>query len=121
MTRKKSRWELNLGGSTALVDDRSNNASFANQKPRDPSDRGDFAASAFYFVLDGVARPFAGEDRLRNISNSFASFFTMDTRDRDALTAGNLVRNTMVCDFEAVTFCHKVCLIFIHSAGAASP
>ena len=101
------KWELSFGNVSDQLDD-SDNASFVNAKPRAPDDRGDFASSSFYFVLDNIASPFAGEDRLRNFSKSFAGFFTMDNRDRDALTAGNLVRNTFVCDFEAVTFCHKV-------------
>jgi hypothetical protein len=42
-------------------------------------------------------------------NRAFAYFFTMDTRKvpRDAWTMGNLVRNSMVCDFEAVTFCRR--------------
>lgn len=101
------KWELALG----LDDDdgsiADNNASFANTKPRAMDDRSDLASSSFYFVLDNVAKPLMGEGRVSNVSKSFSAFFNMNSANRDALTAGNLVRNTLVCDFEAVTFCHK--------------
>lgn len=101
------KWELSLTPPPSSGEEDKSNASFTNSKPRPLDDRNDFASSSFYFVLDNVAKPFVGEDRLRNMTKSFAGFFTMNTADRNALTAGNLLRNTFVCDFEAVTFCHK--------------
>lgn len=102
------KWELSLASPSDEDDVGSNkNASFSNTQPRPTDDRNDFASSSFYFVLDNVAKPMLGEEGVHNISRSFAGFFTMDSSDRSALTAGNLIRNSMVCDFEAVTFCHK--------------
>lgn len=69
----------------------------------------DLSASAFYFVLDNVVTPVAGTGAVDNMTRVFAQFFVMDTRSvpPDAFTAGNLVRNALICDFEAVMFCKK--------------
>ena len=85
------------------------NSSFVKSKPRPLDERGDFASAAFYFVADQVVAPLLGGDSMDDANRAFAYFFTMDTRNvpSDAITAGNLIRNSMVCDFEAVTFCKK--------------
>lgn len=82
-------------------------ASFTNAMPRNASDRGDFASAAFYFVAGALGSSSRQDGWARNISASFAYFFSDDAENRDALTAGNLARSMVVCDFEAVTFCRK--------------
>lgn len=60
-------------------------------------------------MLMQVIGPLLGLETMGDANRAFAYFFTMDTRNvpRDAWTMGNLVRNSMVCDFEAVTFCQR--------------
>ena len=88
------------------VDD---NASFVNSKPRPVEERTDFASWSFYFVLEEILTPLLGLETLEDAGRSFAYFFSMDAQNvpGDAITAGTLLRNSLVCDFEAVTFCHK--------------
>jgi hypothetical protein len=54
-----------------------------------------------------------GNDMLDNVSLAAASFFNMDSNENDedspgdAITAGTILRNSLVCDFEAIMFCRK--------------
>lgn len=106
------KWEVGLkvparNDTTALL---LQNNSFMDSKPRPIDERSDFASWSFYFVLDEILSPWLGLEALEDAGRGFAYFFTMDTRhvvDGDAITAGTLIRNSLVCDFEAVTFCKK--------------
>lgn len=102
-------WEMSLNVPPKNSSIAGENSSFAKSKPRPIGERGDFASASFYFVVEQLMTPGVGVDSMDDVSRAFAYFWTMDTRNvpSNAVTAGNLVRNSMVCDFEAVTFCQK--------------
>lgn len=77
----------------------------AAQRPLE--DRGDLPAATFYYVLDGWITPILGNGTVNNISRAAASFFNLDSGSGNELTARGIIRNSLVCDFEAVIFCRR--------------
>lgn len=102
-------WDLQSNSPSVYMSPTAKDKAFAQSTPRPQDDRKDLPAATFYYVIDGWVGPTLGKSFLDNVTLAAASFFNLDAgvAPGDSFTAGTILKNSLVCDFEAVTFCRK--------------